>query len=317
MEIIKHVDQSVLSEKMKIILENTKSDNTRRAYRSDFLQFTKWCEKNGLINIPSDETTLSLYIVSLNEMKYLPATIRRKLTSIAQAHKLSGHATPVTDRIKEIEKGIRRLNGTAQTKAKPITAKILSRLLNFCDNTLIGFRDKCLLLIGFCGAFRRSELVGINFEDIETVDEGIIISLKTSKTDQEGFGRRVAIPFCDKTVEMCPVRSLKNFIDISGINSGPIFRAIGRRKTINLQERLSTRSVSNIVKKYVSKAGLDSKKFSGHSLRSGFATSAATAGIEERLIMAQTGHKSISVMRGYVQEGEMFLNHPLEKILSY
>jgi site-specific recombinase XerD len=304
-----------LKEKMDDIAKSTKSDATKRAYRSDIQIFSQWCDSQGLECLPSTDEIVALYIVHLNEMKYKPSTIRRQLSAISQAHKLSGHDSPVTPHVKEIEKGIRRLVGTHQKKVEPITIEILKRILKHCGADIFGVRDRALFLIGFAGAFRRSEIISMDAEQLEHRAEGLVITMGKTKTDQEGEGRKVAIPFYDPDITLCPVRALTFWLKVTGIERGPVFRPLGQAKKIK-EKRLRRRTIAIIVKKYIKLAGYDPQKFSGHSLRSGFATTAARKGIEERLIMRQTGHKSIPVMRGYIDDGTLFRNHPLAKVLS-
>ena len=161
-------------------------------------------------------------------------------------------------------------------------------------------RDRALILIGFSGGFRRSELVNIEYDDVEFVNEGVKIFIKRSKTDQSGEGMIKAIPYFDNKL-FCPVTSLKKWIDKSGIESGKIFD-------------ISDKSVALIIKKYASLSGLDANKYGGHSLRSGFATSTAESGAEERNIMAMTGHKTSQMVRRYIKEANLFKNNALNKI---
>ena len=200
--------------------------------------------------------------------------------------------------------GIKRVKGSHQKAKKPILINELKLIINQINQEKIEtkkYKNKALILIGFAGGFRRSELVSIEYDDLDFVPEGVKIFIKRSKTDQSGEGMTKGIPYFSKT-EYCPVLSLKNWLNISKIKEGRIFK-------------LSDKSVALILKKYASLAGLDEKKYSGHSLRSGFATSAAEFGAEERSIMAMTGHKTTQMVRRYIQEANLFKNNALNKII--
>lgn len=296
-----------------------RAKNTRAAYKSDFEQFAKWCTQNEYPSLPARPDIVALYISALDDKGLKPSTIRRSLTSIRQAHKAASLPSPVNDFVRDVEQGIRRDKGIAPLKAAPITLERLQRIVQNIQSNFIGYRDKALFLVGWAGALRRSELVNIRVEDIEDRAEGIVIRLRKSKTDQEGKGRPVPIPFINDA-SLCPVRALRKWIDVSGISSDFVFRSIGPGgiKLIYeaLPRNLTPRSISLIIKRHVKRAGYDPKSYSGHSLRSGFITSAAAAGCKERHIMAITGHASQKVMREYIQEGTLFKDTPLYLITS-
>jgi integrase len=201
---------------------------------------------------------------------------------------------------------------TSQTVKAPVVTDDLKRMVaRIPMETLIGIRDRALLLIGFAGAFRRSELVALQMADIQDVPEGLLITLKRSKTDQEGAGRKVAIPY-GSTFETCPVRGLKAWLLMANITSGPLFRSIDRHG--NIGKSLSDQSVALLVKKYVDAVGLDADLFSGHSVRAGLATSAAIAGVSERSIMQQTGHKSSAMVRRYIRDSNLFRENAAARV---
>jgi integrase len=207
-------------------------------------------------------------------------------------------------KVRLVMAGIRRTKGTAQTGKTPILVDDLRRILAGLPGNLLGVRDRVLLLIGFCGAFRRSELVALDAADVAVTREGLVVTIRRSKTDQEGEGRKLGIPYASH-LETCPVRSLQDWLEKSGITEGPLFRPIdrfGRMASI----RLSAAAVGEIVKKYAAAVGLDATEFAGHSLRSGLATSAAAAGASERSIMRQTGHRSEKMVRRYIRDGSLF-----------
>ena len=285
-------------------LRNSKAQNTLRAYQADFKDFSNFCNQNNFKEMPTEPKILSLYITQLSATsKY--STLKRRIASIGVLHKMKGHYLdtkhPV---IIENLMGIKRKKGVNQKGKKPLLISNLKLLINvihkYQKKTKKLLRDKAILLIGFSGGFRRSELVQIEYEDLDFVSEGLKIFIKRSKTDQSGEGSTKGIPYFDNEI-YCPVKSLKEWLEYSNIKKGKIFN-------------VSDKTVALIVKKYSNLAGLDSNKYAGHSLRSGFATSAAEAGAEERSIMAMTGHKSTEMVRRYIKEANLFKNNALNKI---
>ncbi len=285
-------------------LKNSKASNTVRAYESDFKNFSLFCVKNGLQSLPTEPKILSIYLTYLSKTCRF-STLKRRIASIKVIHKMKGHYLdskhPI---IMENLLGIKRINGSYQRSKKPLLINDLKSIINAIDEyeskELKKIRNKSLLLIGFSGGFRRSELVNIEYEDLEFLNEGIKIFIKRSKTDQEGEGSIKAIPYF-RNSEYCPVTNLKDWINYINIKNGKIFD-------------ISDKSVSLIIKKYALLAGLDPYKYGGHSLRSGFATSAAEAGAEERNIMAMTGHRTTQMVRRYIKEANLFKNNALNKI---
>jgi site-specific recombinase XerD len=284
-------------------LKNSKATNTLRAYKADYKDFASFCIKNGFKPIPSEPKIISLYLTFLSKSSKF-STLKRRLASISVIHKLSGHYIDIKHpMINENLMGIKRIKGSYQKAKKPILINDLKLIVNVIDkdkNEKNRFKNRALILIGFAGGFRRSELVAIDYEDVDFVSEGVKIFVKRSKTDQSGEGMTKGIPYFSNS-SYCPVISLKNWIEKSEIKSGKIFN-------------ISDKSVALTVKKYTALAGLDSNKYSGHSLRSGFATSTAELGAEERSIMAMTGHKTTQMVRRYIQEANLFKNNALNKI---
>ena len=285
-------------------LKHSKADNTVRAYESDFKDFAIFCMKNGLKSLPTEPKNLSIYLTYLSKnCKY--STLKRRIASIKVVHKMKGHYLdskhPI---IMENLLGIKRINGSYQMSKKPLLINSLKSIINVIDekesNEYKKIRNKSLIMLGFSGGFRRSELVNIEYDDIEFVEEGIKIFIKRSKTDQIGEGSIKAIPYF-KNSKYCPVIKLIEWIKYLNINKGKIYD-------------ISDKSVSLIIKKYALLAGLDPNQYGGHSLRSGFATSAAEAGAEERNIMTMTGHKSTQMVRRYIKEANLFKNNALNKI---
>lgn len=200
--------------------------------------------------------------------------------------------------------GIRRNKGTAQTAKTPVLVEDLRRMITRLPETLLGVRNRALLLIGFSGAFRRSELVALDVNDVASTRDGLVVTIRRSKTDQDSEGRKIGIPYGSNPAT-CPIRSLQEWLERSGISDGPLFRPINRHGKM-ASIRLSGAAVSDVVKRYVEAAGLDATEFAGHSLRSGLATSAAMAGASERSIMNQTGHRSLNMVRRYIRDGSLF-----------
>ena len=284
-------------------LKNSKAENTLRAYQSDFRDFSIFCSKNGLSSLPSQPKIIALYITNLSKSsKY--STLKRRIASISVIHKLKGHYLDTKHPIiMENLHGIKRTLGTRQKTKKPILINDLKLIIKAIGKEKKEkIRDKALILIGFAGGFRRSELVNICNEDIEFVNEGIKILIKRSKTDQSGEGIIKAIPYFENQ-EFCPVLAMKDYIKFKNDNTteGKIFD-------------ISDKSVALIIKRYAQIAGLDASRYAGHSLRSGFATTAAEFGAEERNIMAMTGHKTTQMVRRYIQEANLFKNNALNKI---
>ena len=284
-------------------LRSSKAQNTLRAYKADYRDFTNFCIKHGFKSMPSEPKILSLYLTHLSQTSKF-STLKRRLASISVIHKLSGHYIDTKHpMITENLMGIKRVKGTHQIAKKPILINELKSIINVIDkdkNEEKRLKNRALILIGFAGGFRRSELVEILYEDIDFVDEGVKIFVRRSKTDQSGEGMTKGIPYFSN-LNYCPVISLKNWIEKSEIKSGKIFD-------------MSDKNVALTIKKYTAIVGLDSNKYSGHSLRSGFATSTAELGAEERSIMAMTGHKTTQMVRRYIQEANLFKNNALNKI---
>ena len=285
-------------------LKNSKASNTLRAYQADFSDFSNFCSQNGFKEMPANPKILSLYLTHLSSTsKY--STLKRRIASIGILHKLKGHYLDTKHPIiVENLMGIKRKFGINQKGKKPLLINDLKLIINVLDNIKGNInkrlRDKAILLIGFSGGFRRSELVNIDYEDLEFVNEGVKIFIKRSKTDQSGEGSIKAIPYFDNEI-YCPVKTLKNWLNEQKIKTGKIFN-------------VSDKTIALIIKKYSNLAGFDSNKYAGHSLRSGFATSAAEAGAEERSIMNMTGHKSTEMVRRYIKEANLFKNNALNKI---
>ena len=285
-------------------LKNSKSINTLKAYESDYKDFSIFCAKNNFSSLPADPKIISLYLTHLSQTSKF-STLKRRIASISVIHKLKDHYIDTNHPIiRENLLGIKRLKGSNQKAKKPILINDLKHIINAISKINIReirkTRDKALILIGFAGGFRRSELVALEIDDIEFVREGVKIFVKRSKTDQSGEGMTKAIPSFDSTL-YCPVLHLQDWM--------------AKGKSINRKIfPISDKSVALIIKKYANLAGLDESRYAGHSLRSGFATSTAEAGAEERNIMAMTGHKTTQMVRRYIKEANLFKNNALNKI---
>jgi len=311
-------DLKALEEETLLNLQSSKAMNTIRAYKSDFDDFCLFCVQNGFKSLPTEPKIVSIYLTHLSSRDVKISTLKRRLVSIGVIHKLKGHYLdskhPI---IIENIMGIKRRKGSIQKGKKPLLINNLKALINVIDKynydeELKRLRDRSIILMGFSGGFRRNEIVSIDYDDLDFVNEGLKINLKRSKTDQFGEGLTKALPYFDNT-QYCPVLSLKNWIKISNINSGPIFRRFSKGCKLS-NNRLTDQTVALLIKKYLKLAGINNKEYSGHSLRSGFATSAAEAGVEERSIMAMTGHKSSEMVRRYIKEANLFKNNALNKI---
>jgi len=310
-------DIIALQEETLLNLQSSKANNTVRAYKSDFKDFGLFCAQNGFKSLPSEPKIVSLYLTYLSTKDAKISTLKRRLVSIGVIHKLKGHYLDTKHpSIIENIMGIKRRKGSIQKGKKPILISHLKQLIDVIDNQdnedIKKLRDRSIILIGFSGGFRRNEIVSLDYEDLDFVEEGLKILIRRSKTDQFGEGLVKALPYFDSP-RYCPVVSLKNWIVISKINSGALFKRFTKGSKLS-EHRLTDQTVALLIKKYLELVGIDSKNYSGHSLRSGFATSAAESGAEERSIMAMTGHKSTEMVRRYIKEANLFKNNALNKI---
>ena len=314
-EIISNI--KALQQETLLNLESSKASNTVRAYKSDFNDFELFCVQNGFKSLPSEPKIISLYLTYLSTKDAKMSTLKRRLVSIGVIHRLKGHYLDTKHPlILENIMGIKRRKGSLQKGKKPILINNLKKIINVIDKQkkieIKKSRDRSIILIGFAGGFRRNEIVSLDYDDLEFVPEGLKINLKRSKTDQFGEGSVKGLPYFDNSL-YCPVLSLKKWIEVSKICSGPLFRRFNKGLTLS-ENRLTDQTVALLIKEYLQLAGIDSKNYSGHSLRSGFATTAADLGAEERSIMAMTGHKSTEMVRRYIKEANLFKNNALNKI---
>lgn len=295
------------TEKARKYISQSKADNTIKSYKSDWQDFTNYCKEKDLACLSADVDTVINYVADMAETKKV-STIVRRLSSISQAHQAAGCGSPTFSfGVKAVVKGIKKTKGSIPNKKTAAVIEDIRVMINTLGGKLIDIRDRALILIGFAGAFRRSELVSIEMDDIEFNRDGLTIMLKNSKTDQEGQGFKKGIPY-GSHADTCPVRSLQDWLQAAKITSGPLFRRMNPKGEVGTTA-LSDKAVARIVKKLAEAAGLDEKKYSGHSLRSGLITTAANRGVDERSIMKQSGHKSLTVMRGYIQDATLFKNN--------
>ena len=310
-------DIKTIQEETILNLKASKANNTIRAYKSDFHDFGLFCVKNGFKSLPTEPKTVSLYLTYLATKDNKISTIKRRIVSIGVIHKIKGHYLDTKHpAIIENLLGIKRRKGIKQRGKKPLLINDLKKIINVIDKDKSSeikiARDRSIILLGFGGGFRRNELVSLDIEDLDFVNEGLKVNIKKSKTDQFGEGSIKALPYFENSL-YCPVRSIQKLLNISKITNGALFRKF--HKGLKLSNyRLSDQSVALLIKYYLGKAGIENSNYSGHSLRSGFATSAAEAGAEERSIMAMTGHKSTEMVRRYIKEANLFKNNALNKI---
>lgn len=292
---------------------HSKAPNTIRAYRNDWADFSRWCAARGVESLPAPPQAVALYLTELAGRGYKASTLQRRMSAISQAHQAKEHDSPTqTPVVRRVMAGIRRVHGTAQIGKAPVMTEDLRAMVRTLPDSLLGKRDRALLLIGFAGAFRRSELVGLDVPDLTITREGLTITLRRSKTDQEGAGVLKGIPYGSNPAT-CPVRAVQEWLEASGLTSGPLFHPITRHGHMQ-PGRLSDKAVALVVKRTAEPTGLDPAKYAGHSLRAGLATSAAAAGVAERVIMAQTGHKSLNMVRKYIRTGSLFLENAAAQV---
>jgi site-specific recombinase XerD len=300
------------SEQVRQFIRASKAENTLRGYSADWRDFCGWSEAHSLSPLPATPEAVAAYIAECAG-RLKPGTIQRRLNAIAEAHKAAGLDSPTHNAlVRNTMKGIRRTLGTAPGQKTATLTDDIRAMVDVTDAGTIGMRDRALILLGFAGAFRRSELVGLDADDCVFSKDGLTVTLRRSKVDQEGVGRKIGIPY-GSNPETCPVRTMQAWMEQAGIGAGPVFRSINRHGQVK-PGRLSGIDVARVVKKLVDRAGLDASKYAGHSLRAGHATSAAIAGASERSIMNQTGHRSVQMVRRYIRDGNLFRENSAGKL---
>ena len=288
-------------------LKASLSDSTKRAYASDLDHFLAW---GG--TIPASPESLARYL-ALHGESLSPFTLARRLVAIGKAHTAQRQANPCdSELVRSVLRGIRRVHGSAQRQVDPLLREDVLAIIDSLPDTIKGVRDRALLLVGFGAALRRSELVGLTAEDVKFVAEGVILRLRRSKTDQEGEGRDIGVPFARSRA--CPVKALRAWLDHAGIAAGPIFRAVSKGGRIQ-PDAMTAQSVALVIKFYAARIGLDPERLSGHSLRAGLITSAAKLGVSTHKIRQQSGHRSDSMLARYIRDGELFVNNAAGAVL--
>jgi len=298
----------------KAFLLAAKAPSTLRAYRSDWNHFVRWCEQHGQTSLPAAPETVAYYLTALGGT-HKPATLQRRLTAITKMHQAARHPSPASTQhasVSEILKGIKRTMGTAQPGKEPLFTVEIRKMIGALPRNLQGARDQALLVMGFAGGFRRSELAGLNVEDVAETEDGLVLSLRRSKTDQEGQGSKVALPWGSHP-ETCPVRSYRAWTAAAGIAAGAVFRGVNNRGLL-ASDRLDSNSVARIIKRAARRVGLDPAPYAGHSLRAGFCTQAYLNGVPELAIMRQSRHKSLDTVRKYIRDKSLFRDNPAAKL---
>jgi site-specific recombinase XerD len=303
---------SPLPSAVREFIRASKAESTLRGYQSDWRDFCAWSDEKGLAPLPALPEAIAAYIAECaGRLKV--GSIQRRLNAIAEAHKAAGLESPTHNAmVRNTMKGIRRTKGTAPAQKTAALTPDIRTMVDLTGGGAIGTRDRALILLGFAGAFRRSELVALNLDDCAFGKDGLVVTLRRSKTDQTGEGRKIGIPY-GSNPETCPVRTIQDWIETAAITGGPVFRSINRHGHIQ-PGRLSGIDVARIVKKLAQRAGLEAAKYAGHSLRAGHATSAAIAGASERSIMNQTGHRSVEMVRKYIRDGSLFRENSAVKL---
>jgi integrase len=304
----------MLEDQAEAFVRAAKAPSTLRAYRSDWDHFFGWCRQHTLCSLPASPETVALYLTAL-AATHRPATMTRRLTAITKAHAIAGQPSPATMQqpaVSETLKGIRRTLGTAQQTKAPLLTADVRRMVEALPDNLAGCRDRALLLLGFAGGFRRSELAALDVGDVLPIEDGLVVKLRRSKTDPEGKGRDVGIPY-GSTPSTCPVRALTAWKTAARISEGALFRGVDRHGHVGTV-RLHKDSIGLVVKRAAEAAGLDPTKYAGHSLRAGLATQAYLNGAGELAIMRQTGHRSLAMVRRYIRDGSLFRENPAAKL---
>ncbi len=295
-----------VAEKAQGYADAASSANTRRAYQAAWADFTRWCGERQLKALPAAEATVGLYLADRASTLKV-SSLRLRLVAVAQVHKAAGHRLDTSaPQIRRVMQGIARTHGTAVVKKEAATIDIVRDAVRALEKQpgLKGLRARAVILLGFAAALRRSEISAIDCGHVRFTPEGLVLTLPRRKTDQEGAGTEIGVPF-GKDEKYCPVLAVKAWTEAAGLTAGPLFVSISKAGR-PLPSRLGDKDVARVIKAAVASAGYDAEIFGGHSLRAGFATSAGRAGVPERVIMLQTGHRSLPVLRGYIRRGSLF-----------
>lgn len=301
-------DLTTLIERAKSLISRAKSPATLKAYRNDWRDFESWCRVHNLPALPSTPEVVVLYASDLASTRAL-GTITRRLTAITKAHQAAGFKeSPASSRhfvVGETMKGIRRVLGTKQEGKAPLLTADVRRIVASSPDSLLGIRDNALVLTSFAGALRRSEAAQLCVSDLRFDDRlGVVVRLRYSKTDPEGAGRDVGIPYSNDP-KTCPVAALRTWLDVAKITEGFVFRRVDRSGFVS-RRGLHSDSIGKILKRAAARTGMNVAPISGHSTRAGCVTQAAMNGVPEHIIMKQTGHKTVATLRKYIRSGEIF-----------
>jgi integrase len=305
------IDLGELRMERQALADEARSENTRRAYASDWRDFERWCESASLSALPASADSLSLYLVDLARVGRLPSTLSRRVCSVSAAHLAAGHPSPATADVQEVLAAIGRRVGVAPVHRKAaVSIDALRRMVGVCGEGARGARDRALLLLGFASGLRRSELAALDLADVEERPEGVVLLVRRSKTDQSGVGRQVGV---NRGVRRstCPARALAAWLVERGGWAGPLFPQLVQPGDAVTHKRMQGRAVAEVVKAAARRAGLDASVYGGHSLRAGCATTAAENGASDLAIMARTGHRSVAMVGRYVRSGSLFALDPL------
>lgn len=291
-----------------------KAANTRHAYQADWNDFETYLKKRNRSTLPASPDDVALYLRYLVHRRGLKvSTASRRLAAIAERHQSSGFTSPSEEWV--VRNTLRRLrceHGTPARGKAPLLIEDVREIMERIPDTLTGVRDRAILLLGFAGAMRRRELVSLDIEDLALAPEGIVISINQSKTDQIRKGRKIGIPHGAHEAT-CPVRAVLYWLEHSKLCEGPLFRGITKHGAVR-SSRLTDQIVADIVKQYTKAIGKYASRFSAHSLRAGFITSAAIAGVSERAIQDQSGHQSVTVLRRYIRDACIFRFNAASKV---
>jgi len=288
------VELSTLADEAKAYAESSRAEATMRGYRSDWRQFANWCAHRDVVALPGAPEVVAMYVADLAGVKAV-GTIQRHLTSISQAHARAGYESPTkTEPVRRVWAGVRRTFGTASKGKAPLLTDDVRAMVGHLTERPLDIRDRALILIMFAGALRRSEAVALNVEDIEVTDDGLLVTIRRSKTDQEGKGHVLGLPFGSDR-HTCPVRALRRHLEVNSIEQGAVFRSL------RTGQRLSGRAAATRVQRLATLIGRDVTTIGAHSLRAGLITAAVTAGVSEHNVMRHSRHKSITVFRTYVR----------------
>jgi site-specific recombinase XerD len=289
-----------------------KAEATRAAYRTDVRIFAAWCASHGLTPLPSAPETVAAFLAHEADRGAKPATIARRLAAIRYAHLLANHEPPTTsEAVRAVLRGIRRTHGTAPAQKSAATSERIEKMLEHTGSGIIGVRDRALILLGFACALRRAEIVALTVADLADATGGLLVTIRRSKTDQEGQGQTVPLPHGHR---LRPVEALQDWLAQAGITTGPVFRRITPGGRV-LADALQPEAIAAIVKKLAQRAGFDPATFAGHSLRSGFVTSAVEDGASAVRVAEITRHRSLDTVAVYVRRLDAFRAHPGERFL--